>query len=110
MEETSTTISLLERLHIFDISKAIVILVVGYFLAKLASAAVLRINFTHMTAHGKIQLKRVIFYTIFILMFISALRELGFDLSVMLGAAGILSVAIGFASQTSASNFIVVSF
>ena len=39
-------------------------------------------------------------------MFISALRELGFDLSVMLGAAGILSVAIGFASQTSASNLI----
>lgn len=39
-------------------------------------------------------------------MFISTLRELGFDLSVVLGAAGILSVAIGFASQTSASNLI----
>jgi small-conductance mechanosensitive channel len=32
--------------------------------------------------------------------------ELGFDLSVLLGAAGILTVAIGFASQTSASNVI----
>ena len=39
-------------------------------------------------------------------MFVSALRELGFDLSVVLGAAGILSVAIGFASQTSTSNLI----
>ena len=106
MEETSTTISLMERLHIFDISKAILILVIGYFLAKLASTAVFRLNFKHLTAHGKTQLKRAVFYGIFILMIVSALRELGFDLSVLLGAAGILTVAIGFASQTSASNFI----
>lgn len=106
MEETTTTISLMERLHIFDISKAIVILVVGYFLAKIASTAIQRVNFAHLTAHGKVQLKRAVFYGIFILMIVSALRELGFDLSVLLGAAGILSVAIGFASQTSASNFI----
>src|SRR5690606_3033117 len=31
---------------------------------------------------------------------------LGFSLSVLLGAAGVLSVALGFASQTSASNLI----
>ena len=59
-----------------------------------------------MTIHGQILLKRAIFYGIMILMSMSALRELGFDLSVILGAAGILSVAIGFASQTSASNLI----
>ena len=34
------------------------------------------------------------------------MRELGFSLTVLLGAAGVLSVAIGFASQTSASNII----
>lgn len=36
----------------------------------------------------------------------AALREAGFSLEVVLGAAGILTVAIGFASQTSASNII----
>jgi small-conductance mechanosensitive channel len=35
-----------------------------------------------------------------------ALAQLGFDLRVLLGAAGILTVAIGFAAQTSASNLI----
>jgi small-conductance mechanosensitive channel len=35
-----------------------------------------------------------------------ALETLGVDLSVLLGAAGFLSVAVGFASQTTASNFI----
>lgn len=35
-----------------------------------------------------------------------SLRILGVDLNVLLGAAGILTVALGFASQTSASNII----
>nr|WP_268820261.1 mechanosensitive ion channel family protein [Paraglaciecola sp. G1-23] len=98
--------SLIEQLHLFEISKALLILVMGYFLAKIASSSLLRIEFANLSAHGKVQLKRAVFYGIFILMAISALRELGFDLSVVLGAAGILSVAIGFASQTSASNLI----
>lgn len=106
MEETTATISLMDKLHIFDIAKATIILIFGYFLAKIASTAVARFNIANLSAHGQVQLKRAVFYVIFILMFISALRELGFDLSVMLGAAGILSVAIGFASQTSASNLI----
>lgn len=106
MEETTATISLMDKLHIFDITKATIILIFGYFLAKIASTAVARFNIANLSAHGQVQLKRAVFYIIFILMFISALRELGFDLSVMLGAAGILSVAIGFASQTSASNLI----
>ena len=36
----------------------------------------------------------------------AALQELGFDLSLFVGAAGLLTVALGFASQTSASNVI----
>lgn len=36
----------------------------------------------------------------------AALHQLGFNLSVLLGAAGVFSVAIGFAAQTSAANII----
>ncbi|WP_333670112.1 mechanosensitive ion channel family protein, partial [Acinetobacter guillouiae] len=43
---------------------------------------------------------------IFLLFVIASLKEAGFKLSVFLGAAGILTVALGFASQTSASNLI----
>lgn len=100
------TISLLEKLHVFAIRKALFILIVGYFVAKALSNMVMRFNFAHMSNHGQVLLKRGVLYGVLILMFISALRELGFDLSVVLGAAGILSVAIGFASQTSASNLI----
>lgn len=37
---------------------------------------------------------------------VSTLRELGFSLAPLLGAAGILGIALGFASQTSVSNVI----
>ncbi len=40
------------------------------------------------------------------LILITSFHELGFSLTPLLGAAGILSVALGFASQTSVSNII----
>jgi small-conductance mechanosensitive channel len=45
-------------------------------------------------------------YTASAILLITVLRQLGFDVSTLLGAAGILGVAIGFASQTSVSNVI----
>ncbi len=50
--------------------------------------------------------RRVVVWGIFGVGVAMIARELGFDLSLLLGAAGILSVAVGFASQTSASNVI----
>lgn len=49
---------------------------------------------------------RIAFWVVVLGGVTGALRQVGFDLSVLLGAAGILTVAIGFASQTSASNLV----
>lgn len=106
MNEQLDTLTLIEKFHLFDIGKALFILIVGYLLAKFISNMTIRFNFSDMTNHGKILLKRAVFYGIMILTVISCLRELGFQLTVVLGAAGIFTVAIGFASQSSASNII----
>lgn len=50
--------------------------------------------------------KKISSYLIVLLFFTWSLKELGFSISVLLGAAGILTVALGFASQTSVSNII----
>ena len=50
--------------------------------------------------------QRGAYYVILGLFVIAALHQLGFNLNVLLGAAGILTVALGFASQTSMSNLI----
>ncbi len=49
---------------------------------------------------------KVILYPGLVLIFISVLQELGFSLAPLLGAAGIVGIAVGFASQTSVSNVI----
>jgi small-conductance mechanosensitive channel len=79
---------------------------VGLLLGRLAGQALVRLFADEKDAHRAMILRRGAFYLIAGLFTASALMDLGFDLSVLLGAAGILTVAIGFASQTSASNII----
>jgi len=49
---------------------------------------------------------KLVLYTGFIIILFSILNELGFKLTHLLGAAGIIGIAVGFASQTSVSNII----
>jgi small-conductance mechanosensitive channel len=86
--------------------RAGLLLLVGYTLARLVSTAAPKLFRRRLTAHHAMLLHRGLFYLILGLFLVSALRELGFNLGVLLGAAGVLTVAIGFASQTSASNLI----
>ena len=82
------------------------VLLVGMFVARLLSAAIYKLTVARMGLHAATTLKRVVFYVILAIVVMAALKELGFSLGVLLGAAGVLTVALGFASQTSASNLI----
>lgn len=82
------------------------VLLTGYLIAQLATTAFVKTMSQRLTAHQLLVWRRGIFYFLFGFFSISALHEMGFKLSVLLGAAGIFTVAIGFASQTSASNLI----
>lgn len=106
MQEIIAFIDLLKASPLFALSKAVLIFIIGFIVARLASKAVLKIAENKMTAHGKLFLKRSVFYGILALVTVSALDNIGLDLSILLGAAGIFTVALGFASQTSASNLI----
>ncbi|MGX5172640.1 mechanosensitive ion channel family protein [Aliikangiella sp. IMCC44653] len=85
---------------------AALLILAGFIFAQLiAKRAVSLIESKYSFKNGVV-IKRLLFYCILTLFGIMALRQLGFNLSVLLGAAGILSVAIGFASKTSMSNVI----
>lgn len=87
------------------ILQALALLVAGIVLSRAARFAVRRWT-GGLSAQQRMLLVRGVGYTVFGLFAVSALRELGFDFAVLLGAAGIVTVAVGFASQTSASNLI----
>lgn len=60
----------------------------------------------HTSPHKAILFRRAISYIVLFVFVLVALSELGFHSGVLLAVAGVLSVAIGFASQASTSNFI----
>jgi len=88
-----------------NLFRAAVKIGLGLVLGRLAGNGLARL-FGGEDAQRTMLLRRIPFYGIVGLFAASALMELGFDLGVLLGAAGILTVALGFASQTSASNVI----
>ena len=91
--------------RIYPLIQAVLLLLSGWFLARAARFAVLR-AFRHLAPQQLVLASRAVYGLVFILFAVSAMRELGFDFAVLLGAAGIVTVAVGFASQTSASNVI----
>jgi len=65
-----------------------------------------KISRKRLGEHTGILIQKLLLYGSLISVFITILLEFGFNLGALLGAAGIMSVAIGFASQTSLSNII----
>ncbi len=86
--------------------QALLLLSVGFLLARTASRAAEKLISKNFSRHHAVLFRRIIYWLVLALFAASALHQLGFSLGVLLGAAGVLSVAIGFASQTSASNLI----
>lgn len=107
MEDLLTTASNIITVDtLLNAGSALLKLVVGIILARVVSRSAVKLFSNRVTTHQAILVQRITFYVIAGLFIASALMSLGFDISVLLGAAGILTVAIGFASQTSASNVI----
>lgn len=110
MAKTDSFLDTLINLPVSDKTEGFIIggllLVFGYLIAHLVTTAFVRTMSQRLTAHQLLVWRRGIFYFLFLLFSISSLHEMGFKISVLLGAAGVFTVAIGFASQTSASNLI----
>ncbi len=82
------------------------LLILGLIVAKRVSALMERALSKRFSRHQSMLLKRLVYYGLLLVFIISALQELGFKMNVLLGTAGLLTVALGFASQTAASNLI----
>jgi small-conductance mechanosensitive channel len=99
-------IQMLQGAWVFTTLRALIIILLGLVLARLVSVALLRLFKESASPHLAMLVQRGSYYLILGLFVVAALHQLGFNLSILLGAAGILTVAIGFASQTSMSNLI----
>ncbi|MBI1451666.1 MULTISPECIES: mechanosensitive ion channel family protein [Acinetobacter] len=108
-EVTSSLTGIVKNINtdrLTEIVVAIILAILGFLIARFVSNTFIRTIGTRFNEHQRLVWRRGIFYFIFMIFAMASLKEAGFKLSVFLGAAGILTVALGFASQTSASNLI----
>ena len=86
--------------------KSVAIAIICFPLLWLLASVVSKLVKKSTSEHMGLLVKKIVIYTGSVLIVATILVELGFNLSAILGAAGIASVAIGFAAQTSLSNII----
>jgi small-conductance mechanosensitive channel len=88
------------------ILRTLIVIVVGVALSRLISAGIHKVLTRKGMPHRALVYRQLSFYVALAVVVFLVLRSLGVKPAVLLGAAGVLTVALGFASQTSASNII----
>jgi small-conductance mechanosensitive channel len=86
--------------------RVVITAAIGLALVRLLAAFVRRVFMKKSTAQRQMIGRKVVNYTGFVLVTMIVLSELGVQISALLGAAGIVGIAVGFASQTSMSNIV----
>lgn len=96
----------LSLIHIGLLIRSLLLVIIGYFVGRIVSRRISTAFIKRLTPHQLLLLRLTLFYTIFFIFLASAIQQLGFSIGALLGATGILTIAITFASQTTLSNAI----
>ena len=91
---------------LLTVLRVVIIVVAGFVLLKILNFSIGRTIKKRFSPQTAMLIKKGIFYAGAFIILVTVLRQLGFKLTALLGAAGIAGIAIGFASQTSVSNII----
>ena len=83
--------------------RALLIVAVGLLVTRLVNN---RLKLWSLHAQHRLIVRRVITGAILVISLVWAVSALGLEIGVVLGTAGVLTVAVGFAAQTSFSNLI----
>lgn len=95
-----------EGISILDISKFLLIFIIGFSIATLYKRKITNLNLKNSSPSTKTMLANLGFYFFVFITFVFALNSIGIDLSSLTILVGALSVGIGFGLQNIVSNFI----
>ena len=100
----------LVKLFTLEILQKIILVVLigmaGFFLLRFLSALLNRVTRKYLSQQYSMLLRKAIQYTGAVIILFIILSVLGLKITALLGAAGIVGIAVGFAAQTSMSNLI----
>lgn len=95
-----------ENLHFLPVIYALLLLAVGYLVAKVLSRFATSRLQVYINPQQTMIMNKLVFYVVLLIFLIMALQQIGFKLSVLLGSAGVVSIAFAFAARTSMANFV----
>ncbi len=98
--------NLLNKERLEQIFHIILIIVIGFILLKIVSWIVGKLLWKSMTKQSRMLIRKGILYTGWIIIVFIVFNRLGINITTLLGAAGIVGVVVGIASQTSIGNMI----
>lgn len=96
----------LTEARILQMIRVLILLVAGFTILLLIRRSLKSYISKQYTPHYGMLAGKLVFYFGITLLLIVVLQDLGFGLTPLLGAAGVVGIALGFASQTSVSNVI----
>lgn len=99
-------LGLVDIAYFLPFTRAAILLIIGYYLARFLAHKSEKFRGEYVSPQHTMLIKKSIYIIVLLLFSMAALQQLNFDLSVLLGSAGIATVAIGFAAKTSISNMI----
>jgi small-conductance mechanosensitive channel len=102
----SSLASLFSSGRVFAVLRALMVLGIAFLTTPVIRRTLIGVMEGRWSRQQIMLANRITTYLCYGVAAATGLRELGFEMTPLLGAAGIFSVAIGFASQTSFSNLI----
>ena len=97
---------MLSRETLQDVFVALAILVAGFILIRLIVVLVRRLTSRRFSRQSRMVMDKMITYSGMTVLIIIVLAELGVNLAALLGAAGVVGIALGVASQKSLGNMV----
>jgi len=85
---------------------AVVVFLVGFFLLRIGTRMLMKAVGKNLREQSSELLRKMIVYTGVTVLFVMVLNAAGVSVGALLGAAGVLGIAVGIASQASLSNII----
>lgn len=92
--------------NLFKLLGAVVVIFIIWLVYRLLLRGMKKIPAEKLTAQSSVMMRKILKYLYVIVVILYVMSCLGIKLSALLGAAGIVGLAIGFAAQTTASNLI----
>lgn len=92
--------------RIMTLIRFVLLVFLGLPISFVLSRTVQRYTAKRLSAQQGLIAGKIVLYGALLVILFSALNELGFELTHLLAAAGVVGIAVGFAAQTSVSNII----